>query len=119
VPANELAASIIRLARRFRQRIQTCRKTIGEGYNVRSGGRSRSKEPKQIKRFIPAEVQNERLPSPAPGQVAEEVFDFAREFLRDRASKLPVQSFISTIAKDDRNRIRVANKAIIAYEANR
>jgi hypothetical protein len=62
---------------------------------------------------------------PPPDQVAEEAFDIAWEFLRDRVSEpLPIQSFIADvidrqIAKGDRNRIRVANKAISAYEANR
>jgi hypothetical protein len=60
-----------------------------------------------------------------PDQVAEEAFDIAWEFLRDRVSEpLPVQSFIADnvgrqIAKGDRNRIRVANKAIMSFEANR
>lgn len=60
-----------------------------------------------------------------PDQVAEEAFDIAWEFLRDRVSEpLPVQSFIADIidrqiAKGDRNRIRVANKAIMAFEAKR
>jgi hypothetical protein len=57
--------------------------------------------------------------------VAEEAFDIAWEFLRTGVSEpLPVQSFIAKIidrqiASGDRNRIRVANKAIRAYEATR
>jgi hypothetical protein len=58
-------------------------------------------------------------------QVAEEAFDIAWAFLRTGISDpLPVQSFIAEIiereiASGDRNRIRVANKAIRAYEATR
>ena len=64
------------------------------------------------------------FPRPAH-QVAEEAFDIAWAFLRTGTSEpLPVQSFIAEIidrqiASGDRNRIRVANKAIRAYEANR
>ena len=48
----------------------------------------------------------------SPGQVAEEAFDIAWEFLRDRVSEpLPAQSFIAEIigrqiAKGHHNRIR-------------
>ena len=57
--------------------------------------------------------------------VAEEAFDIAWRFLKEGVSEpLPVQSFLAEvidreIAMGDRNRIRVANKAIMAYEANR
>jgi hypothetical protein len=58
-------------------------------------------------------------------RVAEEAFDIAWEFLRQAVSEpLPARSFIADIigrqiAKGDRNRIRVANRAISAYEASR
>ena len=61
----------------------------------------------------------------SPGQVAEEAFDIAWEFLRDRVSEpLPAQSFIAEIigrqiAKGHHNRIRLANTGIMAYEARR
>jgi hypothetical protein len=56
-------------------------------------------------------------------QVADEAFNIAWGFLRDCVSEpLPVQSFLADvidrqIAKGDRSRIRVANKAIMYFEA--
>jgi hypothetical protein len=61
---------------------------------------------------------------PPAHHVAEEAFDIAWQFLRDGTSEPSlVQSFIADvidrqIASGDRNRIRLANKAIKAIQAN-
>jgi hypothetical protein len=60
----------------------------------------------------------------APDRVAEEAFNIAWEFLRPGVENpLPVQSFVTDsigrqIRQGDRNRVRIANRAIRAYEAN-
>ncbi len=60
----------------------------------------------------------------APERVAEEAFNIAWEFLRPGIENpLPVQSFVADsigrqIRQGDRNRVRIANRAIKAYEAN-
>ena len=60
----------------------------------------------------------------APDRIAEEAFNIAWEFLRPGVEDpLPVQSFVADcigrqIRQGDRNRVRIANRAISAYEAN-
>jgi hypothetical protein len=60
----------------------------------------------------------------APGRIAEEAFNFALEFLPPSLENaLPVQSFVADcigrqISQGDRDRLRIANRAIKAYEAN-
>jgi hypothetical protein len=60
----------------------------------------------------------------APDRIAEEAFNIAWEFLRPGIENpLPAQSFVADsigrqIRQGDRNRVRIANRAIRAYEAN-
>jgi hypothetical protein len=60
----------------------------------------------------------------APDRIAEEAFDIAWEFLRSGVENpFPGQLFAADcigrqIRQDDRNRLRIANRAIKAYEAN-
>lgn len=60
----------------------------------------------------------------APDRIAEEAFDIAWNFVRPGVeSALPTQSFLAScigrqIRQGDRNRVRIANRAIRAYEAN-
>ena len=57
-------------------------------------------------------------------RIAEEAFNIAWEFLRPSVENpLPVQSFVADcigrqIRQGDRNRVRIANRAIKAYEAH-
>jgi hypothetical protein len=60
----------------------------------------------------------------APDRISEEAFDIAWEFLRPGVENpLRGQSFVADcigrqIRQGDRNRLRIANRTIKAYEAN-
>jgi hypothetical protein len=60
----------------------------------------------------------------APDRIAEEAFNIAWEFVRPGIENvLPTQSFLAScigrqIRQGDRNRVRIANRAIRAYEAH-